>query len=237
MTRSDAPRNADQAELDKFGGLAATWWEPDGPSRTLHDINPCRLSFITTRCNLTHAAVLDVGCGGGLLTEALAAHAAAVTGIDAAPEVLEVAREHAATTGRRIHYACVTAEEFAVAKPGAFDCVVSMELLEHVPDPQSLIGALRDLVKPGGDVFLSTLNRTPRAYVEAVLAAEYVLRLLPAGTHDYRQFLRPSEIALLLRKAGLTVKAIVGMRYNPFTRRATLTTSPQVNYLVHARRE
>lgn len=228
--------NTDQGELDRFGALASSWWDRDGPSRTLHDINPCRLDFIAARCALRAARVLDVGCGGGILTEALAHTARAVTGIDAAPEVIAVAREHAAASGLAIDYRVTTAEAFAAAHAAGFDCVVSMELLEHVPDPASLIGALRDLVRPGGDLFLSTINRTPAAYAQAVLAAEYVLRLLPIGTHDYRQFLKPSELAALLRAAGLEVKAICGMRYNPLTRRARLTAAPQVNYLVHARR-
>jgi len=229
--------NADPAELDKFGALAATWWEPNGPSRTLHDINPCRLEFITARCDLAAAHVLDVGCGGGILTEALARAARSATGIDAAPEVIAVARAHAETAGLAIEYRIATAEAFATDHASGFDCVVSMELLEHVPDPESLIVALGALVRPGGDLFLSTLNRTPLAYAQAVLAAEYLLRLLPIGTHDYRQFLKPAETAALLRRAGLTVKAICGMRYNPLVRRATLVSQPQVNYLVHARRE
>jgi 2-polyprenyl-6-hydroxyphenyl methylase/3-demethylubiquinone-9 3-methyltransferase len=229
--------NVDQSELDKFGAMAATWWDRAGPSGTLHDINPCRLEFIATRCALTAASVLDVGCGGGILTEALAGAARAVTGIDAAPAVIAVAHEHAVANRLAIDYRVITAEAFATQMPGAFDCVVSMELLEHVPDPPSLISALRDLVRPGGDLFLSTLNRTPRAYAQAVLGAEYLLRLLPIGTHDYRQFLQPAELAALLRAADMRVMEIRGMRYNPVTRRAQLSATPQVNYLVHARRE
>ena len=229
--------NVDYNELKKFGALAATWWDPAGPSRTLHDINACRLDFIATHCALTSARVLDVGCGGGILTEALARSAAAVTGIDAAPEVIAVARDHAQTNGLRIDYQITTAEALAAQSPATFDCVVAMELLEHVPAPATLILALRELVRPGGDIFLSTINRTPRAYAQAVLGAEYLLRLLPIGTHDYRQFIKPSELAAALRAAGLGLRRIHGLRYNPLTRRAHLSARPQVNYLVHARRE
>lgn len=232
-----AAQNVDQAELEKFGALAATWWDPAGPGRTLHDINACRLGFITARCTLTGARVLDVGCGGGILTEALARLTGGVTGIDAAPEVIAVAREHAQTNDLRIDYQVTTAEALAAQSPGSFDCVVAMELLEHVPATATLIAALRELVRPGGDIFLSTINRTPRAYAQAVLGAEYLLRLLPIGTHDYRQFIKPSELAAALRKADLSLREICGMRYNPLTRRAHLSPRPRVNYLVHARRE
>ncbi len=233
----NAAGNIDQGELDKFGALAATWWDPEGPSRTLHEINACRLAFIGARCGLANARVLDVGCGGGILTEALAQSAARVTGIDAAPEVIAIAREHAEGNGLGIDYQVTTAEALATRVPAAFDCVVAMELLEHVPDPAALIAALGALVRPGGDIFLSTLNRTPLAYAQAVLGAEYVLRLLPIGTHDYRQFIKPSEMAAALRAANLTLCEIRGMRYNPLTRRAQLSARPSVNYLVHARRE
>ena len=203
----------------------------------MHEINACRLDFISTRCTLLNARVLDVGCGGGILTEALARIAPAVTGIDAAPAVIAVAREHAPVSGLRIDYQVTTAEALAVLAPASFDCVVAMELLEHVPDPAPLIAALRALVRADGDIFLSTLNRTPLAYAQAVLGAEYVLRLLPIGTHDYRKFIRPSEMAAALRAADLNLCEIRGMRYNPLTRRAQLSARPQVNYLVHARRE
>lgn len=229
--------NSDPSELSKFGALAASWWDPTGPSRTLHDINACRLDFIRTRCTLAGARVLDVGCGGGLLTEALAGLASSVTGIDAAPEVIAVARQHAETGGLRIDYQVTTAEALAELVPSSFDCVVAMELLEHVPDPATLIAGLHALVRPGGDLFLSTLNRTPLAYAQAVLGAEYVLRLLPIGTHDYRQFIKPAEMAAALRAADFNLCEIRGMRYNPLTRRAQLCARPQVNYLVHARRE
>ncbi|MGD9601106.1 MAG: bifunctional 2-polyprenyl-6-hydroxyphenol methylase/3-demethylubiquinol 3-O-methyltransferase UbiG [Gammaproteobacteria bacterium] len=237
MTNLPPASNVDPAEVAKFGALAGDWWDPAGPSRTLHDLNPCRLGFIAAQCELDGARVLDVGCGGGILTESLARRAAATTGIDATPAVIDIAREHALGSGLVIDYQVATAEAFVAARAGSFDCVVAMELLEHVPDPASLVNALAALARPGGDVFLSTLNRTPLAYAQAVLAAEYVLRLLPVGTHDYRQFLRPSELAAMLRASGLEVLAIRGMRYNPLTRRAWLTPTPDVNYLVHARRE
>jgi 2-polyprenyl-6-hydroxyphenyl methylase / 3-demethylubiquinone-9 3-methyltransferase len=232
-----ATGNIDQSELDKFGALAATWWDPAGPSRTLHEINACRLEFVSARCPLANARVLDVGCGGGIFTEALARSATVVTGIDASPEVIAIAREHAEENGLNIDYQVIAAEALAAHVPATFDCVVAMELLEHVPEPSALIAALGALVRPGGDIFLSTLNRTPLAYAQAVLGAEYLLRLLPIGTHDYRQFIKPSEMAAALRAADLTLCEIRGMRYNPITRRAQLSTRPTVNYLVHARRE
>jgi 2-polyprenyl-6-hydroxyphenyl methylase/3-demethylubiquinone-9 3-methyltransferase len=229
--------NVDPAELARFAALAADWWDPDGPSRTLHDINGCRSAFIAARAAPAGRRVLDVGCGGGLLSEALAAQGAKVTGIDAAPPLIEAARAHAVTTGLAIEYVATTAEAHEAAVPAAYDIVVCMELLEHVPDPAALVHALGRLVRPGGDVFLSTLNRTPRAYLQAVLAAEYVLRLLPKGTHDYRQFVRPAELARYLRAAGLSVREIRGMRYAPWSRAARLEDVPGVNYLVHARRD
>lgn len=229
--------NLDPEEVARFAALAADWWDPDGTSRTLHDINGCRTEFIAARAMLAGRRVLDVGCGGGLLSEALAARGAVVTGIDAAASLVAVASAHAAEGGHAITYLAMTAEEHVVPDDGRYDVVVCMELLEHVPDPAALVHALGRLVRPGGDIFLSTLNRTPRAYVHAVLAAEYLLRLLPVGTHDYRQFLRPAELARFLRDAGLAVREIRGMRYSPWSRAARLVDEPDVNYLVHAHRE
>ena len=230
-----ALQNSDARELDKFGALAATWWDPQGPSRPLHEINACRLDFIRQRTVLQAARVVDVGCGGGILTEALARQAGTVAGVDASAEVIGVARAHAAESALSIRYEVLTAEALAAQEPASFDCVVCMELLEHVPDVPSLLRALKDLLKPGGDLFLSTLNRSPRAWLETVVAAEYLLKLLPRGTHDYRKFVRPRELAALLRAQGLTVREIRGMRYQPWRGRAVLVPDPSVNYLVHAR--
>jgi 2-polyprenyl-6-hydroxyphenyl methylase / 3-demethylubiquinone-9 3-methyltransferase len=226
--------NVSQAEISKFGALAATWWDPEGPSKTLHDINPCRAQFIAERCPLAGAAVLDIGCGGGLLTEDLARRGARLTGIDATYEVIDVARTHATDSGLTIEYAVATAEDYALHRAGAFDIVVCMELIEHVPDPNSLIAACSRLTRPGGAFFLSTLNRTPEAYLQAILGAEYLLKLLPIGTHDYLRFLTPAETGALLRANQFTLREIRGMRYNPFTRQTRLTSAPRVNYLVHA---
>ena len=228
--------NIDPAELQKFAGFANSWWDPGGGSRTLHDINPCRAGFIKDRVELDGARVIDVGCGGGILAEALASHGAHVTGIDASDVLIRVAREHARETGLTIDYQTTTAEAFADAGESSYDVALCMELIEHVPDPMSLLTACARLVKPGGAVFLSTINRTPKAYALAVVGAEYVLGLLPRGTHDYRQFVRPSEIARWARATRLEIAEFRGMRYNPITRAAHLTSSLAVNYLVHARR-
>ena len=232
--RQTAP-NVDPADVARFGAQAAQWWDPDGPSRPLHEINGCRVDFVAARISLAGADILDVGCGGGILAEALARRGARVTGIDAAPELVEIASQHAAAQALQIRYEHSTAEAFAASETHRYDAVTCMELLEHVPDPAQLLASLARLLKPGGSLFLSTLNRTPRAYLEAVLAAEYVLGLLPRGTHDYRQFLRPSEVAACLRAEGLEVLSIKGMRYQPLRRRAVLVASPAVNYLLHAR--
>ena len=228
--------NADPRELQKFAAMASDWWDPKGPSGTLHDINACRLDFITHRHALHGTRILDVGCGGGILSEALARKGALVTGLDASPEVIAVARKHAELSGLSITYETQTAETFAARGDKTFDCIVCMELLEHVPDPEILLKALRDLARPGTDLFLSTLNRTPQAYLHAILGAEYVLRLLPVGTHDYRHFISPAELAAWLRGSDFQVQEICGMQYNPITRRACLIPMPKVNYLVHARR-
>jgi 2-polyprenyl-6-hydroxyphenyl methylase / 3-demethylubiquinone-9 3-methyltransferase len=228
-------QNSDAREIGKFGAMAGTWWDPQGPSRPLHEINDCRLDFIRQRMSLQGARVVDVGCGGGILSEALARHGGTVTGVDASGDVIAVAREHAVESALSIRYEVLTAETLAAHEPATYDCVVCMELLEHVPDVTSLLRALRELLKPGGDLFLSTLNRSPRAWLETVVAAEYLLKLLPKGTHDYRQFVRPHELATMLRATGLTVREIRGMRYQPWRGRAVLVPEPSVNYLVHAR--
>ncbi|MCC6202156.1 MAG: bifunctional 2-polyprenyl-6-hydroxyphenol methylase/3-demethylubiquinol 3-O-methyltransferase UbiG [Gammaproteobacteria bacterium] len=223
--------NVDRAELERFSALAQRWWDPDGPGRTLHDINPLRLEYIRTRTSLAGARVLDLGCGGGILTEALAAAGADVTGIDASDQMIQVADLHAASRGLALDYRHATADAHARDNVARYDAIACMELLEHVPDPGSLLTACRTLLRPGGRLFLSTLNRTAAAYLLAVVGAEYLLGLLPRGTHDYARFIRPSELAHWCRDAGLELCDLAGMAYNPITRQATLRRSVQVNYL------
>jgi 2-polyprenyl-6-hydroxyphenyl methylase/3-demethylubiquinone-9 3-methyltransferase len=226
--------NVNPAETAKFDRLAARWWDPDGESRPLHDLNPVRLGYIADRCVLKGARALDVGCGGGLLSEALARSGAEVTAIDLAPAVLDVARLHLYESGLKVDYREVSVEALAVELPGTFDVITCMEMLEHVPDPASVIRACASLLKPGGKLFLSTLNRTPLAFGAAILGAEHLLRLLPRGTHHYAQFLKPSEIASDLRAAGLVLDDLSGIAYNPLTRKAWLAGSVAVNYLASA---
>lgn len=230
MTTSTAA-NVNPAETAKFDRLAARWWDPDGESRPLHDLNPVRLAYITDRTALQGARALDVGCGGGLLSEALSRGGAQVTAIDLAPAVLDVARLHLHESGLSVDYREISVEAFATEMPGYFDVVTCMEMLEHVPDPGSAIRACATLLKPGGKLFLSTLNRTPMAFGAAILGAEHLLRLLPRGTHHYAQFLKPSEIAAELRAARLSLDDLSGIAYNPFTRKAWLSKSVAVNYL------
>ena len=226
--------NVNPTETAKFDRLASRWWDPDGDSRPLHDLNPVRLGYIAERVTLHGARALDVGCGGGLLSEALARAGAEVTAIDLASAVLDVARLHLHESGLGVDYREVSVEALAVEMPGAFDVVTCMEMLEHVPDPSSVIRACATLLKPGGKLFLSTLNRTPLAFGAAILGAEHLLRLLPRGTHHYAQFLKPSEIAADLRGAGLALDDLSGIAYNPLTRRAWLSASVAVNYLAYA---
>jgi 2-polyprenyl-6-hydroxyphenyl methylase / 3-demethylubiquinone-9 3-methyltransferase len=230
-------QNVDPAEIARFDAAASRWWDPQGEMRPLHDLNPVRLEYVERAGKLQGRKVLDVGCGGGLLAEAMARKGAAVTGLDLADELLQVARLHALEAGVTVNYVLETAEAHALSHAGEYDVVTCMEMLEHVPDPTAVIAALGRLVKPGGDVFVSTLNRTLKAYALAVVGAEYVLRLLPTGTHTYEKFIRPSELRQWSRAAGLAVVDIAGLDYDPFTRRARLTVDASVNYLVHLQRD
>jgi 2-polyprenyl-6-hydroxyphenyl methylase/3-demethylubiquinone-9 3-methyltransferase len=229
--------NADPAELQKFSDLAHRWWDPAGEFRPLHEINPLRLGWIDRHARLAGKAVLDVGCGGGILAEAMAARGATVTGIDLSEKALAVARLHLLESGAKVRYESVAAESFAAAHAAAFDVVTCMELLEHVPDPAAMVAACAKLVRPGGQVFFSTLNRNPKSYLFAVVGAEYVLGLLPKGTHDYERFIKPSELARFCRDAGLRIEEMIGMTYNPVTQAYRLGTDCDVNYLLRCVRE
>ena len=231
-----AEHNIDSAEIAKFDALAARWWDPDGDFRPLHQINPLRLDYIRQRAELSGRKVLDVGCGGGILTEAMAAKGAIVTGIDMAEKPLGVARLHTAESGADIEYLKSTAESLAAERPGEYDVVTCLEMLEHVPSPGVVIEACRDLVKPGGDVFFSTINRNPKSFLFAIVGAEYVLKLLPKGTHEYEKFIRPSELDEWARAAGLEVRGSTGLHYNPLTREYWLAPNVDVNYMMHYRR-
>ena len=223
--------NVDQSELRKFSDMAARWWDPQGPMRPLHEINPARLVWIERLAHLSGKRVLDVGCGAGVLAEAMAAQGADVTGIDMAGKPLKVAQLHALESGARVHYEESTAEAMADHEPAAFDVVTCMEMLEHVPDPASVVRACATLVKPGGWVFFSTLNRSPKSFVLAIVGAEYVLNLLPRGTHEYAKMIRPSELAGYCRSVELDLRHTRGMQYNPLTRRYWMNDDTSVNYL------
>jgi 2-polyprenyl-6-hydroxyphenyl methylase/3-demethylubiquinone-9 3-methyltransferase len=228
--------NADQAELDKFSQLAHRWWDPDSEFKPLHDINPLRLEWIDRQAGIQGKHVLDIGCGGGILAESMAAKGALVTGIDLSEKALKVARLHQLESGVRLDYRLIAAEDLAAEQPEAFDVVTCMEMLEHVPDPASILAACAALVKPGGWVFLSTLNRNAKSYLFAVLGAEYVLNLLPRGTHEWAKFIRPHELASHARQAGLEPVQIMGMTYNPFTKVYRLEQDTGVNYLMACRK-
>jgi 2-polyprenyl-6-hydroxyphenyl methylase/3-demethylubiquinone-9 3-methyltransferase len=233
---TDAAVNADAAELAKFEALAGAWWDPDGAFRTLHEINPLRSAYIAGRVALEDRRVLDVGCGGGLLTEALARCGARVTGIDLAADGLAAARAHAALGHVSVDYDLIDAETLAARSPAAFDVVTCMELLEHVPSPDRLVQACAALVVPGGSVFFSTINRNLRSFMLAIVAAEHVLELVPRGTHEYARLIRPSELGAWCRTAKLDLVDLTGLQYNPVTRRHRLGGSTAVNYLCHAMR-
>lgn len=228
--------NVDPAEVAKFEALASSWWDPEGESKPLHEINPLRFSYIESRSPLIGKKVIDVGCGGGILAETLAKNWAEVTGIDMGEMPLKIAKLHALEAELSIDYQQTTAEAKAEQTAGEFDVVTCMEMLEHVPDPVSIINACSQLVKPGGDVFFSTLNRHPKAYLVAVLGAEYVMKMLPKGTHDYQRFIKPSEMASWCRQAGLEVANITGLSYHPLTQSYTLGDDVKVNYLMHCRK-
>ena len=229
--------NADRAEIGKFDAIAHRFWDPNGEFRPLHLINPVRTAYVGARCQIKGARILDIGCGGGLLCEALQGLGAAVTGIDLAPAMLETARLHAAERGVSIDYRLLQAEVLAAAEPGSFDVVTCMEMVEHVPDPAGIVAAIGALLRPGGAAFLSTLNRTPKSFAQAIVAAEYIFRLVPRGTHEYERLVRPSELAQWARGAGLALQDISGLAFDPFTARVSLSGDASVNYLAYFTRE
>ncbi len=228
--------NVDPAEVAKFEALASRWWDKNSEFKPLHDINPLRLDYIDRRAGLKGKQVADVGCGGGILSESMALRGAIVTGIDMGKAPLAVAQLHKLESGVEVDYRQGTAEELAAELPGKFDVVTCLEMLEHVPDPASVIKACADLVKPGGHVFLSTLNRNPKSYLFAIIGAEYLLKMLPKGTHDYSKFIRPSELERWVREADLNVRELTGMSYNPLSRKYTLGYDVDVNYLMHCQK-
>lgn len=228
--------NVDAAEVAKFDALASRWWDPDGEFRPLHEINPLRLDWIRQQTPLEGAKALDIGCGGGILAEAMAASGADVTGIDMAEKPLGVARLHQLESGTNVEYLQTTAEELAAERPGQYDVVTCLEMLEHVPSPSRVIASATELVRPGGHVFFSTINRNPKSFLFAIVGAEFVLRLLPVGTHQYQKFIRPSELADWARSAGLEHVESIGLHYNPLTREYSLGPGVDVNYLMYFRR-
>lgn len=229
---TDNKVNSDPAELEKFNQLAHNWWDPNSEFKPLHEINPLRLNYIDKLAGLAGKKVLDVGCGGGILSESMADLGAEVTGIDLGEKPLKMAKLHLHESGKKIDYRQVSAEELAKEQPQHYDIVTCMEMLEHVPDPESIVQSCAKLTKPGGWVFFSTLNRNPKSYLMAVVGAEYILNLLPRGTHDYAKFIKPSELARMSRSGGLEVEAITGMTYNPFTKVYSLVKDSSVNYIM-----
>lgn len=232
----ELPPNADRGELSKFDAIAHRFWDPHGEFRPLHLLNPVRLGFVAEHASLAGARALDVGCGGGLLSEALSRKGARVTAIDLAPGMVEVAKLHAAEEGLGIDYRVAPAEDLVANGAQSFDVITCMEMLEHVPQPAHMLATLAALVRPGGSVFASTLNRNLKAFLLAIVGAEYVLKLLPRGTHEYDRLIRPSELARWARGAGLTPHAIAGIELNPYTETCRLTRDPSVNYIVHLKR-
>jgi len=233
-TSQSANDNFSQAELDKFNELAHRWWDPAGPQKALHALNPPRLQYVADRVPLRGTAVLDVGCGGGLLSEALAGEGAQVTAIDLAPDLLKIARLHGLESGVAVDYRLTAVEALAAELPAHFDAITCMEMLEHVPDPASVVAACATLLKPGGRLFVSTLNRTPAAFALAIVGAEYIAQLLPKGTHQYRDFIKPSELAAWVRASGLVLEDVSGLLYEPWRNAARLSPRTEVNYLLCA---
>ena len=233
---STAQQNIDPAELAKFDSLAARWWDTEGDFRPLHQINPLRLDWIRQYVDLKDRKVVDIGCGGGILAESMADAGAGVVGIDMAEGPLAVARLHQVESGVDVDYRQSTAEELAEKEAGSYDVVTCLEMLEHVPDPSAVIRSCAELLKPGGDVFFSTINRNPKSFVFAIVGAEYILRLLPKGTHEYEKFIRPSELEQWARDAGLELQASIGLHYNPLTKHYWLAPNVDVNYMMHFRR-
>lgn len=225
--------NADVLELQKFGELAHKWWDKNSEFKPLHEINPLRLNYIDSLASLSGKRVLDVGCGGGILSESMYFKGADVTGIDLGEKALNVAKLHQLESGAKVSYILTSVEQLALEQPASFDIVTCMEMLEHVPDPASIVAACAKLVKPSGAVFFSTINRNPKAYLFAVLGAEYILNMLPKGTHDYAKFIKPSELSNWVRQSGLTVAGMRGMSYQPFTQHYSLSNDVSVNYLLH----
>ena len=226
--------NVDPLELEKFSELAHRWWDPDAEFRPLHEINPLRLDYIDRTAGLEGKAVLDVGCGGGILAESMAARGARVTGIDLGEQPLKVAQLHLLESGLDVHYRLIPAESLAQEMPGRFDVITCMEMLEHVPDPAATVAACAQLIRPGGHLFFATINRNPKSYLFAVLGAEYLLGLLPRGTHDYAKFIKPSELSTMCRSAGLSVASLTGMTYSPLSRAYALGPDVGVNYILRA---
>jgi len=228
--------NVDPAEIARFQSAASRWWDPEGEMRPLHELNPVRLAYVERAGPLGGRDIVDVGCGGGLLAEAMARAGARVVGLDLADDLLRVAELHALESKVTVSYRLESAETHAEAHSSSYDVVTCMEMLEHVPDPSAVVAALAQLARPGGHVFVSTINRTPRAYLRAVIGAEYILRLLPPGTHTYEKFIRPSELAAWAKAAGLEMVDVAGLDYDPFARTARLDTDARVNYLMHLRK-
>lgn len=228
--------NVDPAEIAKFEELAHRWWDRESEFKPLHDINPLRVNYIDERASLSGKSVVDIGCGGGILSEAMAHRGARVTGIDMGEAPLNVAQLHKLESGVEVDYRQTTAEALAAEMPGSFDRITCLEMLEHVPEPGSVIQACADLCKPGGDLFFSTINRNPKSFLFAVVGAEYLLRLLPRGTHEYAKFIRPSELAGYIRDAGLLIQDVSGMTYNPITKHYAMGSNTDVNYIVHAKK-
>jgi 2-polyprenyl-6-hydroxyphenyl methylase/3-demethylubiquinone-9 3-methyltransferase len=228
--------NADPIELEKFSQLAHKWWDPNSEFKPLHDINPLRLGYIDRHAGLAGKAVLDVGCGGGILSESMAGSGADVTGIDLSDKALQVAKLHLLESGKQVDYRSIAVEDLAAEQPGHYEVVTCLDMLEHVPDPGSVIAACAKLATPGGWIFFSTLNRNPKSYLLAVVGAEYILNMLPRGTHDYAKFIKPSELAQSCRNAGLDLVDLTGMSYNPLTRIYSLGKNTDVNYMIACRR-